>query len=182
MHHYSYHKRLQEIWTNAIDLYSQGFRDPNFFFNEIKIRFLRSIGSNEKELFDYANDFGRTGEPDFPTVALIQDIRRSYFLEIQGSAQEHSATGQPPLPSPKATCEAFPDLPRIALEVHCKLTGKRGSEIMYPSSTDREFLRKYDIHAAEFLRKVWESDGDSDQLASWIAKRNQASDFTQCRT
>lgn len=141
MRHYNYHKRLQEIWTKAVDLYSQGFRDPDFFFNEIEIRFLKSIGSRSKELVDDAEEFERWREPDFTAIALIQDIRRAYYFDVQSGLGEHQRLESKTCLYPPPESNLSPELTRVSLKSKHKLAGTLGSNTMYSSYCDRYFSK-----------------------------------------
>jgi hypothetical protein len=172
MKHYDYQVQLKEIWTQAVALYTEGRRNSNTYFNEEKRDFLQSIGVSAQEVYDFAEDFVTAGEPDFTTFALVHDIRRSYFTEVENGQSTQKAVEASSYPEPSASGNGIPYLPRITEKARTKLTGELNPDIMYNCSNDRRFLKTHDIHPAEFLRKVWDTDADLDQLSSWIYNRS----------
>ena len=171
MNNYNYQKRLQELWTKAVELYTQGFREADSIFSEHETRFLDSIGITPQEVYDFAEDFVNSGEPDFATFAMIHDIRKAYYHEIQRASRKSERWDISSYPNPVETTEGISYLPRIAKKAWSKLTGELNNDIMYSCANDRAFLKQHDIHPAEFLRKTWETDGDPLRLANWIALR-----------
>lgn len=174
MKHYNYQERLKAAWTKAVDTYAVGHRSLNSYFNEEERSFLQSIGLSVQEVYDFAEDFVEGGEPDFTTFALIHDIRRSYHAEVQNYSTERERVEANSYPSPDDSFKGITYLPRIADKARTKLTGELNPDIMYSCGNDRRFLKTYDIHPAEFLRKVWETDADLEKISSWIYDRNSS--------
>lgn len=172
MKNYNYQQQLKAVWTKAVDTYAEGHRNLSAYFDDEERAFLQSIGLSVQEVYDFAEDFVDSGEPDFTTFALIHDIRRSYHAEVQNVSSSSTRVKASSYPSPDDSYKGITYLPRIADKARTKLTGELSSDIMYTCGNDRRFLKAYDIHPAEFLRKVWETDADLDQLSSWIYDRN----------
>ena len=83
MKNYDYQKKLSKIWEKAVSLYKKKKRNANTYFTKTEKAFLDSIGATSQEIYDFAEDYVHDGEPDFATMAMIHDVRRSYFLEKQ---------------------------------------------------------------------------------------------------
>lgn len=179
MNNYNYQRRLQELWTKAVELYSQGFREADSFFSENETRFLDSIGITPQEVYDFAEDFIDSGEPDFATFAMIHDLRKSYYDEVQKASRRKEQRDVNSYPKPTESTEGIVYLPRIAQKAWTKLTGELNTDIMYSCANDRAFLKRHDIHPAEFLRKTWETGGDPLRLANWIALRKSKESVSQ---
>ena len=75
MREYDYQRQLGAIWEWAVSQYKLGNRDPYDFLNASERRFLSEIGLKPHELYDFAEDYMRSGEPDFTTFALMVDLR-----------------------------------------------------------------------------------------------------------
>lgn len=79
MEMYNYSHKLHTVWSHAIELYQEGKRDSAAYFDDEQMSFLHSIGHTAQEVFDFAEDFVKSGEPDFTTFALCAEARRVYF-------------------------------------------------------------------------------------------------------
>lgn len=171
MNHYNYQKTLQAVWQKAVDLYRQGNQDGSTYFDDGELAFLASIGANAQELFDFAEDFVVGGEPDFTTVAMIHDVRRSYFREVQNDLASGKMLDPSTLPPKDAEAGGIRWLPRIIRKAKAKLRGELDPGSMYSCGGDRRFLKENDIHAAEFLRVVWANEDDDQAIIDWVVKR-----------
>ena len=171
MGNYDYQKTLQAIWQKAVDLYKDGNHDGSSYLNQEELEFLSSIGANSQEIFDFAEDFVTGGEPDFTTVAMIHDVRRAYLRETQNGTTSELMLDPSTLPAKDSEAKGIRWLPRIIPKAKAKLRGELHPDIMYSCGGDRHFLKTNDIHAAEFLRVVWENENDDQAIIDWVVKR-----------
>lgn len=181
MNHFQYLTPLQKLWKKTYKLYEQGNRSSSTYFNEEEIHFLSSIGMTPQELFDFVEDAIQYNIPDFfTTMVLIQDVRRSYFLEEQN--------GTPLPPSKKITVESLPPktaeakgilwLPRIIKKAQAKLQGAMPNDLMYCCGGDRKFFKKNNVNPAEFLKTVWMFENNDNAIIDWVtAKRKEIERF-----
>ena len=73
-------KQLRAIYDKAVSLYREGNRDDASYFTEDETSFLASVGLRPINVYDYAEDFVTSGEPDWETYLLIAAARRDHFL------------------------------------------------------------------------------------------------------
>jgi glutathione S-transferase len=171
MGHYDYQKRLQAVWERGVEQYRNGIDRAESMFNDEERAFLASIGQNEQEFFDYAEDYCNGGEPTFGDVAAVADVRRAYFIEVQKGQKSSQQLAPDTLPAKPEKMHGIRWLPRIIKKSHAKLRGELHPSIMYGCGGDRAFLREHDIHPAEFLRVTWEHEGDDEAIARWVLQR-----------
>lgn len=171
MNNYNYQKQLKALWEKAVELYESGQRGAETYFDSDEIRFLDSIGANAQDMYDFAEDFVMSGEPDFTTCAIIQDIRRSYFLEKQKGIPCDDCIEPASLPPKSASVQGISWLPRIIAKAKAKIRGELHPDIMYCCGGDRTFLRSNDIHPGEFLRIVGENEEDDEAIVDWVIAR-----------
>lgn len=172
MKNYDYQKKLEEIWNTAVRKYEEGHRNPDEFFNEDEMNFLRhEMGVTAQEVYDFAEDYNAGGEPDFISFAMVHDIRRAFFKECQESKLETEQIDPEGLPPKDDEMKGVRWLPRIIEKAKAKLHGRLHPDIMYGCGGDRKFLRDNDIHPAEFLRVVWAFEGDPEHISNWVLRR-----------
>jgi hypothetical protein len=166
----SYHwtQLLRPLYDKAVTLYGQGNRELESYFSAEEISFLTSIGLRPINLYDYAEDLVKYGEPDWETVVLIAAARRDYFLYHQQGITKSAATDSSELPAKTAELEGIAWLPRIIAKATCFLEGGLCLDIMYGCGGDRRFLKEHDIHPADFLRMVWASNGDHEKILAFV--------------
>ena len=87
MNHYDYHTRLKALWDKGVEDYHNGGRVPGAYLTEEERAFLREIGANEQDLYDYTDDSIRYGEPDFEMFWAVQSMRFNYFRMIMKNRQ-----------------------------------------------------------------------------------------------
>jgi len=153
---------LRAIYDKALSSYRNGDRDPEAFFTREDKAFLESIGLRPINIYDFAEDFASSGEPDWDTALLIMAVRRDFFLYVQRGKLSDDEISEDDLPPKKEEMDGIPWLPRIIRKARCFLHGNLCHDIMYCCGGDRKFLREHEIHPADFLRFVW-SAGDDDQ-------------------
>ena len=181
MNHYAYQQRLKEVWKTAVGLYAKGNRNSQTYFKARDLVFLDSIGATAQEVYDFAEDYNGANEPDFATFALIQDIRRWYFLEVQGGQRSNKTSDPATYPAKSDSARGIEWLPRIIPKARAKLRGELDSDTMYCCGGDRRFMKNNDIHPAEFLRVVAAHKDDDEAIMDWVESRaaiRQASPVT----
>lgn len=158
--------QLRALYDKAVALYRQGQRGAESYFETEEADFLSSIGLKPINVYDFAEDFSRGGEPDWDTFLLIAAARRDYFLAVQHG---QPAPEQPfDLPGRQDELGGIPWLPRITYKAQCFLEGRLRSDVMYCCGGDRGFLRRHNVHAADFLRVVWAAKGDGEKVLAFV--------------
>ena len=173
MKNYDYQKQLHAVWEKAVKLYSGGQRDASTYFSPEETAFLDSIGASAQEIYDFAEDYAGAGEPDFTSVAMMHDVRRSYFLEVQKGQMSNRMIDMNTLPAKDAEVEGIRWLPRIIPKAKVKLRGELDPDLMYGCGGDRNFFKEHDIHPAEFLRLVWANEDNEQAVIAWVARRSK---------
>ena len=174
MSHYNYQKQLLQVWEKAVSLYQDGNRESDTYFNEEDSAFLASIGASAQEVYDFAEDYVQSGEPDFTTFALVQHQRRAYFIERQQGVASSVIINPDNFPAKSDEIRGISWLPRIIPKAKAKLRGELDSDTMYGCGGDRDFMRTHDIHLAEFLSVVWAYENDDEKIIDWVENRSKA--------
>ncbi|QYY35796.1 DUF5069 domain-containing protein [Ruficoccus sp. ZRK36] len=174
MKHYDYQKHLHSIWEKAVTQYEGGQRDAQTYFDTDEEMWLRANGITPQEIYDFAEDYVSSGEPDFATFAMICDVRRNYFFEkMKGKASGKIVSNDSYTPK-DAEVDGIRWLPRIIEKAKAKLHGELDDDTMYGCGGDRAFLKEHDIHPAEFLRIVAEHEDDDRAVIDWVKQRSAA--------
>lgn len=173
MKNYDYQKRLKTVWKKAVGLYQAGQRGADSYFDSDEIELVESIGVSAQEVYDFAEDFVMSGEPDFATFAMIHDVRRWYFLEQQKGVQSAKRIDPGSLPPKNSSVRGISWLPRIIAKAKAKLHGELHPDIMYCCAGDRAFLETNDIHPAEFLRIISENESNNEAIVNWVVSRRE---------
>ena len=106
-------EKLAELWHRAVNLYESGHQDGEAFPIEEDLPFLRSMGMNKIDVFDFAEDWVREGEPDLASFLLIHEHRRDYFWEVQNRVESSNRLDSSSLPAKDSEIEGIRWLPRI---------------------------------------------------------------------
>ncbi|WP_269525904.1 DUF5069 domain-containing protein [Coraliomargarita parva] len=174
MENYSYQKRLKAIWEQAVQLYRDGNREPDSYFDADTLASMALIGLNTMDVYDYAEDYVCGGEPDFETFLMVCEARRDYFLTIQKGLHSNQKLDPATLPAKDAEVSGIVWLPRILPKARAKLRGELPPETMYGCGGDRNFFKTNNIHPAEFLRAVWAYEQDDARIIEWVGARRAA--------
>ena len=169
---HDYQKRLTKIWHDAVERYKGGKVTPKGFLSEDELAFVDSIGMNVMDVFDFAEDWVREGEPDLATFLLIHDTRRDYFLREQGSQTSKSQLDSSSLPAKTDEIQGIRWLPRIIPKARAKLRGELPPDTMFCCGGDRNFFRTNDVHPSEFLRVVHEAGENDNAIIDWVVTRS----------
>jgi hypothetical protein len=148
------HRSGDESWEN--------------YFTADDVAFLRSIGCKPRELFDYVEDHVNYGQPDPGTILDIAGVRRDYLLEIQGGQISSHEIKPSELPAKTDALGGLPWLPRLIAKAEGKLRGELDPDIMYGCPGDQAFFEQHGLDAVEFLRFVWDSNGDRDAIVEHV--------------
>ncbi len=121
---FDFHKELVRIWGYAVELYRDGHQDACQFPIEEDVPFLESIGMNRMDVFDFAEDWVRMGEPDLAVFLLIHEQRKDYFWETQKKAPSTQVLDPTSLPAKNESLHGIVWLPRIIPKARAKLRGE----------------------------------------------------------
>ena len=174
MESYNYQSSLKIIWKEAVFKYKEGCRDVESYFDEATMAELASIGLNEMDVYDYAEDFVNRGEPDFETFLMVCEARRDYFLTVQDGVPSANTLDSKTLPPKTDEAAGIAWLPRIIPKAIAKLRGELPPETMYGCGGDRNFFKENNIHPAEFLRAAWAFEDETNQLIDWVVARKSS--------
>ena len=166
--------RLRGVYDKAVAFLREGKTDLPTFFSDEEKHFLASIGLKPINVYDFAEDFADSGEPDWDTFLLIAAARRDFFLHEQNGQINPKELDPSELPARKTTLGGIEWLPRILMKARCFLEGGLCHDIMYCCGGDRNFLRRSHIHPADFLRVVWASKGNDQRVLEFVEKSRGA--------
>jgi predicted dehydrogenase len=168
----TWEQRFTKLFQNAVQKYREGHQKAAGLVDEKGRNFLASIGYTEQEFFDFVEDFAKGGEPTLETALGIASVRRDYFLKEQnGQPSEHRIT-MAGLPSKDAEIEGIGWLPRLLPKAKAKLRGEMPPDLMYGCGGDRKFFRNYQVDPVDFLKNVWESQGNDAQVIAWVKAKS----------
>jgi hypothetical protein len=171
--HYDFHQPLKAIWEKAVRLYAEGRRGSGDYFTTRELAFLKSIGHTAQEVYDFAEDFNASGEPDFEAFLLVAALRRHYHIHVMNRRRSRTVVDTGDLPAKTAAVRGIEWLPRIIPKARAKLRGEMSDDLMYGCGGDRKFLRTHDIHLAEFLQFVMLNFDDDEAIIDFVAGRSK---------
>jgi len=167
---YDWTVTFRALYDKALGLYRSGDTDLSAYFTPQETAWLASIGIRPINVYDYAEDMAKYGEPSWETALLIAAARRDYFLHHQHGETSSTVTEAEELPAKTDELEGIAWLPRIIRKAQCFLEGGLCHDIMYGCGGDRRFLKEHDVHPADFLRIVWAAGGDPGKVLARIRK------------
>lgn len=170
----SWTSSLHDLYQLASRRYAEGERDCNRYFEAEQTRFLAAIGIRPMELYDFAEDQAKYGEPDWETVLLIQAARRDYFLHVQQGKWSDHRIDLDQLPPKTAALEGIEWLPRLIPKAWAKLKGEMPDDLMYGCGGDRRFIRDHHVDLADFLRVVWAAGADEKKIVAYVRAQRPA--------
>ena len=165
MSHYDWTEQFLKLYEGALKKYDAGNRCVGSFFDPNETEFLASIGCRPMELYDFAEE-----APDlsYETALLMTAARRDYFLTKQHGEWSNNLLKAGDFPAKKDSIEGIEWLPRIILKAKARLRGELPSELMYCCAGDRSFLKKHNLHPADFLRFVWSAINDEAKIIEFV--------------
>jgi hypothetical protein len=164
-------EKLAELWHRAVNLYESGHQNVETFPIEEDLPFLRSLGMNKIDVFDFAEDWVCEGEPDLASFLLIHEHRRDYFWEVQNRVESSERLDSTKLPAKDSEIEGIRWLPRIIPKARAKLRGELPPETMFCCGGDRHFFHHNKIHPSEFLGIVRRAGEDDQKIIDWVVQR-----------
>jgi hypothetical protein len=168
MNAYQWSSELKALYDKAVILQKSGNTDLATYFTEDEVASLSAIGLRPINVYDYAEDAVKYGEPDWETFLLVAAARRDYFLHEQGGKTSVKEISSDQLPTKTDEIGGIPWLPRILVKAKCFLEGGLCHDIMYGCGGDRRFLKQHGIHAADLLRIVWAARGDAEKVIRFL--------------
>ena len=171
--HYDYQQTLRAIWENAVHRYEKGDRDSSTYFDADESAFLESIGHSAQEVFDFAEDRVKYGDPDFETFLMIAMLRRQYFLHTMKGEKSDVVVDTGDLPPKNEAVKGIEWLPRIIAKARAKLRGEMSDDLMYGCGGDREFCKANNLHLSEFLDFVMENLDNDEAIIDFVVGRSK---------
>jgi hypothetical protein len=159
---------FSRLFQASTEKYRAGHQKAAGLVDEKGARFLATIGYTEQEFFDFVEDFSKGGEPTLETALKIADVRRGYFLKVQNGTRSMRFISMDDLPSKDAEVAGIGWLPRLIPKAEAKLRGEMPPDLMYGCGGDRKFFKAHQIDPAEFLRQVWNAEGNQAEVVAWV--------------
>ncbi len=161
---------FEELFARCVERYRSGDEDFEGYYTEEGRRFLDEIGYKPREFFDFVEDYADEGVPSPETALKIAAVRREYFQQEQNGEKSGRVLVESELPGRNQELAGMRWLPRIIAKARAKLRGELDPDIMFSCGGDRGFLDEHSLNATEFLRAVWEADGDDEEIVAWVKK------------
>lgn len=164
-------QQFEEVYRRAVTAYDAGRTSAETMFDEADRTFLKSIGANGQEIFDYVEDASYDGDPSYEDVLEVTAIRRDFFeSEMHGKFPERLVR-ESELPRKTDSVAGISWLPRIIAKARAKLRGALPAELMYGCGGDRPFLRRAGVRLPEFLAVVRDAGTDDDAIVAYYQDR-----------
>ena len=171
MKSYDWTASFHSLYAKALKHYQNGNRDVKSYFTPEECDWLASMGCKPMEMYDFAEDYPNTNiNPE--TALLITAVRRDYFLYVMNGRHSGKLIAEADLPLRDEELEGIRWLPRIIRKAKAKLRGEMPDALMFNCGGDRGFLKRFDIHPADFLRTVWAADGDDQRVVDFVKSRD----------
>ena len=164
----TWEQHFSTLFHAAVKKYQSGHEKAAGLLDDDGKEFLASIGYTEQEFFDFVEDFARGGEPTLETALKIAEVRRDYFINVQGGKHSRHVIDMAALPSKDAQVEGIGWLPRIIPKAEAKLRGEMPADLMYGCGGDRRFFRENNVDPAALLRTVWTAKGNQKEIVAWV--------------
>jgi hypothetical protein len=161
MNDFTWPEQFRQSWEAAVQAYRTGHRSLSDF------PAVPGIGCTAQEMYDFAED---AEELPFEAALLITAVRRDYFLVVQNGKLSGHVVPLDEFPAKDAEVAGFRWLPRLIVKARAKLRGELPAELMYSCGGDRAFLRKVNIHPADFLRHVWAAREDEGKIVEYVRR------------
>ncbi len=165
---YSWDQQFLDLYDRCLEKYRAGDHDFNGYYSEEELGFLRSIGCQPREFFDFVEDFAVGGDPTPSTAVLITDVRRNYLKSEMGGKLSDHVVDPASLPPKTEEMDGIIWLPRIITKARAKLRGELDPNSMFCCGGDRKFLRTHNIAPADFLHAVWEAGDDDSKILAFV--------------
>jgi hypothetical protein len=170
MDSYNWPRTFTGLFHDGLAAYRAGRQDATSMFTTAHRAFLDEIGATPQEVFDFVEDHHFGGDPGIETALLITAVRRDHFLRVQQGRRTGQVIDMASLPAKQARLDGIEWLPRIIEKARAKLRGEMPPELMYCCGGDRAFLREHNIHAADFLREVWDAGADTQRILNYVRR------------
>lgn len=169
-----WNEQFLSLFEKCCAEYKNGNEDLESYYDDDARKFLKSIGHQPREIFDFVEDFCDGYDISPSTALLIAAARRDYFLAAQKCVPGTEEIQPSDLPAKDSELDGLVWLPRILMKARGKLSGTLNPDIMYCCGGDRAFLTRHALHPADFLRVVWAAGDDDARVAAYVQTGNWA--------
>lgn len=159
---------FRTLHSEAVASYRSGCRDAALLLSSASLALLCEAGLTAQVLFDYAEDFSRSGWPDCGDFVGVAEIRQAEFLGKMRGQWPSAPLPEKSLPPKAAEWAGIAWLPRITAKAQCFLEGSLTPEIMYGCSGDRAFLKERGLTLPGFLAAVRDAQGDPKRVLDYV--------------
>jgi len=171
MNHYTFTDQFRAIYDKGLELYANGQRGAETFFDKTDTAFLTANGITAQHLYDYVEDANNYDDPTYERALGIELVRRDYFLNIQKGKKSKVTADSDSWPEKSDEINGIAWLPRILPKARAKLRGELPASTMYSCGGDRLFFTTNDIEPSEFLALIWRHFDDDQAIIDWVEQR-----------
>lgn len=173
--HFDFPARFRTLYKKGYQLYQDGQRGAETFFDAEETAWLAANGINAQHMYDYAEDDVVDGQPGFGNALTIEAVRRDYFLSVQNGEASTVVADPADWPSKAEELDGISWLPRLLPKARAKLRGELPPSMMYSCGGDRRFFHQHNIMPAEFLNLIWRHIDDDAAILAWVKARSAQS-------
>jgi hypothetical protein len=159
---------LHLLHSEAVEAYRSGCRDAASLLSAPSLASLREAGITAQVIYDYAEDFSRSGSPTAENFVGVAEIRQAEFVGKMQGQWSAAPVPEKSLPPKSAEWAGIAWLPRITSKAQCFLEGSLAPEIMYGCSGDRAFLKEHGLTLPGFLAAVRDAQGDQKRVIDHV--------------
>ena len=167
---YQWDQTFVELFERCCGRCRSGDLDFTRYYNAADLAFLDDLGYKPREFFDFVEDHvdGAGQDPTAETALLVASVRRDFWHHMMGKEPSAKILRPSDLPGRDEELGGHAWLPRILAKARAKLRGELDPEVMYGCGGDRMFLRRHDLHPADFLRIVWAAGDDDSKILDYV--------------
>lgn len=170
--HFDFPARFQTLYQKGYQLYQDGQRGAETYFDAEESAWLAANGINAQHMYDYAEDDVVDGQPGFGNALTIEAVRRDYFLSVQNGETSPVVADPAEWPGKAEELDGISWLPRLLPKARAKLRGELPPSMMYGCGGDRRFFHQHNIMPAEFLNLIWRHLDDDAAILAWVKSRS----------
>lgn len=124
-------KQFRELFNTGVERHKAEHRSPDTMFEPDEAKFLKSIGCNTWEMFDFCDDYVNWDDVIYDHIEALQAVRYEHFKNELNSQPASRRMEMNEFPAKTDEVEGIAWLPRLITKARAKLAGQLPADLMY---------------------------------------------------